>query len=76
MDGLFVFTKSSDVMETLAALKKTLDPEKVSVFNNGSKVYVLPRELNKGAAVERIKKRTGSDFVISAGDSESMCPCF
>lgn len=74
VDGLFVFTKSDDVDATISRLSELLDINKVSVFNNGSKVYVLPKNLSKGIAMERMKEFMKADFVISAGDSEFDVP--
>ena len=33
------------------------------------KVYIVPRQLNKGSALLRLKKRLGAELVIAAGDS-------
>jgi len=59
VDGLFVFTKSDDVNYSMRSLKESLDLNVVDVFNNGSKVYVLPKMINKG---------------MCAGDSEFDIP--
>lgn len=68
--GLFVFTKSSEPLLTVNTLKAKLDTNKVDVFNNGVKVYVLPKRLGKGFAVDRLRRRLGADMVIAAGDSD------
>lgn len=69
VDGLFVFTKSGDTKYTLARLREKLDLSLVDTFHNGSKVYVVPKVLNKGAAIARIRKKYKDSFVIAAGDS-------
>lgn len=74
VDGLFVFTKSDDVNYSMENLKELLDLNVVDVFNNGSKVYVLPKSLNKGMAIRRIKELTGIEYVVCAGDSEFDIP--
>lgn len=38
-------------------LNKTLKTELVDVFHNGEKVYVVPKKLNKGMAVKRLRKK-------------------
>lgn len=66
---LFLFTKSRDPEKTVKELKKRLDLQKIDVFTNKNKVYVIPKALNKGAALERIKDRLGAKRVFAAGDS-------
>jgi len=74
VDGLFVFTKSDDVNYSMENLKELLDLMVVDVLNNGSKVYVMPKALNKGMAIKRIKELTGIEYVVCAGDSEFDIP--
>lgn len=68
--GLFVFTKSDEPLKSVEVLKSKLDVSRIDVFNNGVKVYVVPKKLSKGIAIERFRKKAGADFVIAAGDSE------
>ena len=58
----------------IAVLKNQLDENLVDVFNNGEKIYVLPKSLDKGSAIRRLRKYLDADFVISAGDSEFDVP--
>lgn len=67
---LFVFTKCVEPGLVVENLKEKLDAGLVDVFSNGIKVYVVPKILNKGKAVERFRKYIGADYVIAAGDSE------
>ena len=67
---LFIFTKCEEEKELVSELRSKLDTSLVDVFNNGSKLYVLPKKLNKGQAVTRFKEKLGADKVIAAGDSE------
>lgn len=66
---LFVFTKCSRPQETAAYLARHLNIQKVDVFQNGEKVYVVPKKLDKGSALARFRKYTGACKVIAAGDS-------
>lgn len=66
---LFLFTKSRAPEKTAGELKKRLDLQKIDVFTNKNKVYVIPKALNKGAALERIRERLGAERVFAAGDS-------
>ncbi len=71
---LFLFTKSKASEETIRELKARLDLSLVDVFSNKEKVYVIPRKLNKGTAVERFRKRVRAHTVAAAGDSEFDIP--
>ncbi|MEY8389751.1 HAD hydrolase family protein [Lachnospiraceae bacterium 45-W7] len=71
---LFLFTKSEKPEKSVEYLEKRLDTEHVCIFQNGAKVYVLPKNLNKGAAVKRFLQklqREGQETgtVYAAGDS-------
>ncbi|MFG6345905.1 MAG: HAD hydrolase family protein [Lachnospiraceae bacterium] len=66
---LFVFTKCEEPEAVVSDLQKKTDGDVVDVFHNGAKVYVVPKALGKGAAVERFRKYAGADFVAAAGDS-------
>lgn len=70
IERLFVFTKCNEPKQTVDDLHEVLDTKLVDVFHNGEKVYVVPRELNKGKAVQRFREYMHADFVIAAGDSE------
>ena len=67
---LFIFTKSDKPLESIDILKGILDTSRVDVFNNGVKVYVVPKALSKGIAVNRLREKLNADKVVSAGDSE------
>ncbi|MCR5836242.1 MAG: HAD family hydrolase, partial [Lachnospiraceae bacterium] len=67
---LFLFTKSDKPEDTIDALRGILDLEKVDVFSNGVKVYVVPKTLSKGKAIDRFRKKMNPKKVIAAGDSE------
>ena len=66
VDGLFLFTKSTEPSETLKHLGKGNLCES---FFTGEKVYVVPKKLNKGAAVKRLVERLGLSRFAAAGDS-------
>lgn len=74
IDDLFVFTKCHFPEIVVEKIKKQLDCNLVDVFNNGDKVYVVPKELNKGRALKRLKDYLKIDFAIAAGDSEFDIP--
>ena len=66
VDGLFLFTKSAEPSETLRYLG---EGELCESFFTGEKVYVVPRKLNKGAAVKRLAERLELSEFAAAGDS-------
>lgn len=67
---LFLFTKCEQPEAVVEDLRTILNRNVVDVFNNGVKVYVVPKALDKGKAVERFRSYIGADYVIAAGDSE------
>lgn len=70
IEQLFIFTKSMQPQQTVADLRARLDISLVDVFHNGVKVYVVPKQLNKGMAVNRLRALLNPEYVIAAGDSE------
>lgn len=71
---LFLFTKSEQPEKSVEYLKQHLNSELVDVFNNGIKVYVVPKKLNKGMGVQRLKNMLNAEVIIAAGDSEFDIP--
>lgn len=74
IENLFVFTKCENPEKILETLREKLDTNLLEAFNNGEKIYILPKSLSKGNAVQRFKRYINADFVISAGDSEFDIP--
>lgn len=68
IDGLFLFTKSSSPEESAKHLEAYLNTDKVTVFVSRSKLYVFSKQLSKGEALGRLKKRLHGSYVIAAGD--------
>ncbi len=71
---LFLFTKSSEPNITLQFLRQNLDLSLVDVLNNGIKVYVMPKNLDKGTGIKRLRQKLGGDVIIAAGDSAFDIP--
>lgn len=70
INELFVFTKSNEPEKTVSCLIDKLDSQLVDVFYVGMKVYVVPENLSKGKAVQRLKDKLQASTVIAAGDSK------
>ena len=67
---LFIFTKSDKPFMSVQRLKGVLNLSLVDVFENGIKIYVIPKKLSKGMALRRFKEKINGNTFISAGDSE------
>ena len=71
MESLNMIKDSREELEKVVdELRQSLDRNKVDIFNNGAKVYIVPKKLNKGAAILRLKEKLGVEKTIAAGDSE------
>lgn len=82
IDDMFWFTKSKKTTDTIAGLEKVLNLSLVSVIENYNKIYVMPRTLDKGLAMKRLRNYLKEDYfkinqtftVIAAGDSDFDTP--
>ncbi len=66
---LFIFTKSNAPAATMARLQHALHTQPVDILQNGCKIYVVPKKLQKGIAVQRFRQKLHVEKVIAAGDS-------
>lgn len=69
IEQLFLFTKCTEPEAVVKRLTHALNMDLVSVLNHGEKIYVLPKNLNKGNALKRFRAYLGADYVMAAGDS-------
>lgn len=69
VDELFVFTKTHDIRASFENLQINLNLDLVTVDMNGEKIYIVPKCLNKGNGLRRLKQRLNADKVVAAGDS-------
>lgn len=69
IEELFLFTKCNEPESVVADLREITDTNMADIFHNKEKVYVVPKNLSKGNAVERFRKYIKADRVIAAGDS-------
>lgn len=74
VDGTFLFTKSRDPEATKCRLWEKLDAALINIQSQGNKVYILPKVMNKGAALERLREEIPCKRIYSAGDSEFDLP--
>jgi hypothetical protein len=69
IEEMFLFTKSAAPKITVERLQRELKPQFTEIFQNGEKVYLVPKALNKGTAAVRFGKSIGEKNIIAAGDS-------
>lgn len=70
IEKLFIFTKCSKPNDVIQFLKNQLNTNLVDVFNNNEKIYIIPKNLNKGTSIKRLKEKLHPKGLIAAGDSE------
>lgn len=68
VDETFLYTKSHTPSETLKQTAESFSPETVNLFENGDKIYAVPKGISKGTAVRWLREMLG-DKIIAAGDS-------
>lgn len=66
-NDMFIFGKFKDSDRVIRSLND-LNLTNVSVLRQGRKVYILPKEFDKGYSINRFKCRFETGKVISAGD--------
>ena len=69
VDGFFTAAKSKSPQDAVAYLHSVVDTRQFKICAVYNKVYVLPNGLDKGLALERLRKRLRPKTVICAGDS-------
>jgi hydroxymethylpyrimidine pyrophosphatase-like HAD family hydrolase len=74
VDDFFVFAKSGDPQQAVKYLETVLKDSAFEARSVHDKVYILPRGLDKGLAVKRLRERISPGYVVCAGDSELDLP--
>ncbi len=69
VDETFVYTKSSNADMCMKELSKMIDSSKVVLERNNEKIYIIPKEINKGNALLRLKKQIDANVTVACGDS-------
>ena len=67
-DKMFVFGKFENTVEVASYLHNSLDSARVNIFTQGKKIYVLPKEFDKGQTINRFRGSFETGKIISAGD--------
>lgn len=74
VDGLFLFAGCHKAEEAEQLREQYLEKTALDVELTGRKVYFFPPALNKGAALQRLRERLGSEYIVCAGDSKIDIP--
>lgn len=75
IDNLFLFTKSADTLKTIGTLSEALDSNLLKVCTGLNKIYVMPRVLDKGLSLKRLRSHgIVKNPIIAAGDSDFDVP--
>lgn len=69
-DIFFLFIKTESPSSVFQLLCSQLNLNNVTVYRKNGKIYVIPKPMEKGMAVKRLKDRFDIDFIIAAGDSD------
>ncbi len=79
VDDFFIFAKSTQVDKAVAYLKTMITDERLLITGVANKVYVFPKLLHKGTALNRMrlllaKSDEKKPFCLAAGDSNIDIP--
>lgn len=74
VEGVMLYFKVEEPEELAMILRDKYVNESVYIGYDKRKVYIVPAEINKGAAVKRYCSRFGITKTISSGDSEFDIP--
>lgn len=69
VDDSFLFTKCYDSDEVMSRMAEVIKPAVTDIFTNGDKLYVIPKEISKHNALERLRTLMKGEKIIAAGDS-------
>ena len=68
------YAKADEPGRICDALRKVYEKKNIIIEHDRSKVYLFPRNINKGEAVRRFSKMYGVAFSVAAGDSSIDLP--
>lgn len=70
VENAFLFIKSNEAEQIEFYIKRKYNPSNFIIFRHGPKISVLPPNLDKVNAAQRLKKHLNLDIIASAGDTE------
>lgn len=74
VDDAYLFLRPADDDRCAALAAEVATETALPIAASGRKLYVLPRGLDKGSALARLRARTGATLVLAAGDSAMDAP--
>lgn len=74
VDEMYLFAYCKDNVSAEECTEEYAALTRLDVISSGKKIYFFPEEINKGAAVMRLREKFRPHTVISAGDSEIDIP--
>lgn len=74
VDDMYLFAYCKDGTDIKKCTHEYMQLTALNVISSGKKIYFFPNEINKGAAVIRLKEKFSPDIIICAGDSEIDIP--
>lgn len=72
--GLYFYIKHDTPQILAELLKNIVNPKRISILYDRTKIYCVPTVLNKGTAVDRYVEKFGTAMTIASGDSEFDIP--
>ncbi|MDR1215484.1 MAG: HAD-IIB family hydrolase, partial [Treponema sp.] len=72
IDDSFIFAKSVSAQSVINDLK--YNAVSFNILRHKKKIYVLPTGIDKGAALDEVRRRLGADCIVGAGDSDIDIP--
>ena len=70
VDEAYLFVYCSADVDPVETRRKLHEMTNLSICIGGKKIYLLPPNLNKGTAIDRLRLRYPQHSIIAAGDSE------
>lgn len=70
VEPFMFYAKADKTEELFAYLSEIADESHIAVYKDSRKVYCISRQLSKGRALERMRKRSGEQLCAAAGDSD------
>lgn len=74
VDDAYLFVYCDERTDPVATAADIQTMTSTHVMVSGKKIYLFPPGLNKGTAIDMLRKRFAPDLVIAAGDSEMDIP--
>jgi HAD superfamily hydrolase (TIGR01484 family) len=74
VDNTFIAAQSPDPQGIVSLLSQEADTSVVEVFREDERLYIFPQGLNKGSALNLLRREVQPELLICAGDSELDIP--